>query len=109
VRFSNYYKLISFECKLEITAVHLQADTKSNIFSYHIENSRKGKINMTGFNNAPQLDEGCLGQVPAMAYVPWQDFTKAYEPQKALMTDTIFPELDKPFYGKCTMRGGRTR
>jgi hypothetical protein len=59
--------------------------------------------------DAPQPAEGCEGQVPAMAYVPWQYFTKAYEPQKALMTGTIFPELDKPFYGKCSMRGVRGR
>lgn len=36
----------------------------------------------------------------AMAYVPWQTFTKSYEPQKALMIGTIFPELDKPFVGR---------
>jgi hypothetical protein len=35
-----------------------------------------------------------------MAYVPWQQFTSTYEPQKALMVGTIFPELDKPFTGK---------
>jgi hypothetical protein len=59
---------------------------------------------------AAQPQDGCAGQVPAMAYVPWQTFTKAYEPQKALMTGTIFPELDKPFSGKCRMqRGGRGR
>jgi hypothetical protein len=36
----------------------------------------------------------------AMAYVPWQQFTSTYEPQKALMVGTIFPELDKPFVGR---------
>jgi hypothetical protein len=41
-----------------------------------------------------------------MTYVPWQIFTKAYDPRKALMAGTIFPELDKPFYGKCMMSGG---
>lgn len=35
----------------------------------------------------------------AMAYVPWQKFSKVYEPDKALEAGTIFPELDKPFYG----------
>ena len=40
--------------------------------------------------------------VVAMAYVPWQYFTNVYEPDKALETGTIFPELDKPF-----LRGGR--
>lgn len=42
----------------------------------------------------------------AMAYVPWQIFVRAYEPQKALMAGTIFPELDKPFTGR---PGGRGR
>lgn len=50
---------------------------------------------------------GCAGRmemslpkeeyVLAMAYVPWQYFTKVYEPDKALEAGTIFPELDKPF------------
>jgi hypothetical protein len=40
-----------------------------------------------------------------MGYVPWQQFSRAYEPQKALKTGTIFPELDKPFLGA----GGRMR
>jgi hypothetical protein len=61
-------------------------------------------------SDAMQSMGDCVGQVPAMAYVPWQTFTKAYEPQKALMTGTIFPELDKPFTGRCKMaRGGRMR
>lgn len=38
--------------------------------------------------------------VLAMTYVPWQKFEKSYEPQVALKKGTIFPELDKPFYGK---------
>lgn len=36
----------------------------------------------------------------AMAYVPWQYFREVYEPDKALQYGTIFPELNKPFYGK---------
>ena len=36
----------------------------------------------------------------AMAYIPWQTFSDSYEPAKALMVGTIFPELDKPFTGK---------
>lgn len=48
---------------------------------------------------------------PGMAYVPWQNFTRTYDPKKALQAGTIFPELDKPFTGKCMMRqgGGRCR
>ncbi|MCI8860343.1 MAG: spore coat associated protein CotJA [Lachnospiraceae bacterium] len=36
----------------------------------------------------------------AMAYVPWQFMHETYEPDKALQYGTIFPELNKPFYGK---------
>lgn len=36
----------------------------------------------------------------AMAYVPWQTFKEPYEPARALVIGTIFPELDKPFTGK---------
>ena len=42
----------------------------------------------------------------AMAYIPWQHFSRSYEPQQALMRGTIFPELDKPFTGR---NGGRRR
>lgn len=42
----------------------------------------------------------CKDQVVAMAYVPWQNFYKVYEPEKALMIGTIFPELNKPFLGR---------
>lgn len=42
-----------------------------------------------------------LSNMPAaMAYVPWQYFKEVYEPDKALLYGTIFPELNKPFYGK---------
>lgn len=47
-----------------------------------------------------------LSKLPvAMAYVPWQYFEETYEPDKALQYGTIFPELNKPFYG----RGGCPR
>lgn len=38
--------------------------------------------------------------VLAMAYVPWQHFHNTYEVDKALEYGTIFPELNKPFYGR---------
>ncbi|MGN0292241.1 MAG: spore coat associated protein CotJA [Lachnospiraceae bacterium] len=41
----------------------------------------------------------------AMAYVPWQYFEHVYEPDRALEVGTIFPELNKPFYGRKGMRG----
>lgn len=46
-----------------------------------------------------------LNNMPiAMAYVPWQYFDKVYEVDKALQYGTIFPELNKPFYGKRGVR-----
>ena len=36
----------------------------------------------------------------AIAYVRWQDLNDVYEPEVALKNGTLFPELDKPFYGR---------
>lgn len=37
----------------------------------------------------------------AMAYVPWQHFTRIYDNlEEAYMEGTIFPELNKPFMGR---------
>ena len=36
----------------------------------------------------------------AMAYVPYQSWTKVYEPSVGLYRGTIFEELDKPFIGE---------
>ena len=36
--------------------------------------------------------------VPAMAYVPFQQFGRTFPPERALDAGTLFPELDKPFY-----------
>lgn len=44
-----------------------------------------------------------------MAYVPWQKFDKTYDPMKALHAGTIFPELDKPFTGKCMYTGRNSK
>lgn len=47
-----------------------------------------------------------LNNLPlGMAYVPWQYFHTVYEVDKALNCGTIFPELNKPFYGKRGVRG----
>lgn len=35
----------------------------------------------------------------AMLYVPWQDWCKTYDLERALKAGTIFPDLDKPFRG----------
>ena len=36
----------------------------------------------------------------AIAYVRWQDLSQIYEPEEALKQGTLFPALDKPFYGR---------
>ena len=36
----------------------------------------------------------------AIAYVRWQKMENVYEPEEAYSRGTIFPELDKPFYGR---------
>lgn len=33
----------------------------------------------------------------AMSYVPYQQFSKVYSNEEALINGTLFPELDKPF------------
>lgn len=38
--------------------------------------------------------------VVAMAYVPYQQYNDVYTPEKGLDRGTIFPDLDKPFYGR---------
>ncbi len=38
----------------------------------------------------------------AMAYVPMQKWNEVYSENDALCRGTLFPELDKPFYGKFT-------
>lgn len=42
--------------------------------------------------------------MPAMAYVPYQSFTSAYDLNYALSAGTIFPQLCKPFCGKRGVR-----
>ena len=48
----------------------------------------------------PDKSDPLSGMAIAMAYVPWQLMNETYEPDKALQYGTIFPELNKPFYGK---------
>ncbi|MDO4439899.1 MAG: spore coat associated protein CotJA [Eubacteriales bacterium] len=36
----------------------------------------------------------------AMAYVPWQKWEDTYDVHQGLECGTIFPALNKPFYGK---------
>lgn len=56
-------------------------------------------------DRSERKDMDCLDQMAlAMAYVPWQYMSRTYDPEKALMSGTIFPELDKRFTGRS---GGR--
>ena len=60
--------------------------------SYHILNELLERIAMKDYFEKYPL---------AMAYVPWQHFTKMYENlEKGYQAGTIFPELDKPFTGR---------
>lgn len=47
---------------------------------------------------------GVDSMVIAMQYVPWQHWDQVYCPEEALQYGTIFPELNKPFYGKGACR-----
>lgn len=42
----------------------------------------------------------CIEHLPlAMAYVPMQTWCHIYDLQTGFQKGTMFPELDKPFYG----------
>ena len=41
----------------------------------------------------------------AIAYVRWQELCNVYDPEKGYHQGTIFPELDKPFYGRRARHG----
>lgn len=38
--------------------------------------------------------------VPVMAYVPFQQYNSVLQPEIGFDKGTIFPELDRPFYGR---------
>ena len=51
------------------------------------------------------LANGSISTLPAdpqvaMAYIPFQQLGSVYTAEKALDAGTLFPELDKPFYGR---------
>ena len=45
----------------------------------------------------------------AIAYVKWQEFGNVYEAEEGFAHGTIFPDLDKPFYGRRARYGMQTR
>ena len=48
--------------------------------------------------------DGVDSMALAMAYVPWQHWDQIYCPAEGFACGTIFPELNKPFYGKAGCR-----
>ena len=80
-----------------------------NARPYMANTNKRQTANMSGrqMANRTSMSGSCpvkadplSGMALAMAYVPWQYFQDVYEPDKALQYGTIFPELNKPFYGK---------
>jgi len=55
-------------------------------------------------NDCGDTTDTMRGKAIAMAYVPWHQFGCTYEPMQGLHAGTIFPELEKPFYGRRGMR-----
>ena len=76
-----------------------------NSYSYACPTAR----GQTGFTK-PSAFEGFVGKAAplpenpklAMAYVPFQTNSEAYDEMKALRAGTLFPCLDKPFLGSGT-------
>lgn len=59
--------------------------------------------NTNSCNDCSKTKDTLKGMPLAMAYVPWQNFSCTYEAMQGLHAGTIFPELEKPFYGKRRM------
>lgn len=60
---------------------------------------------MLSTNMGPSCSLQDPGPLPAdmvnvMAYVPYQQYNSVYQPEKGFDQGTIFPELDKQFYGR---------
>ena len=64
---------------------------------YRAENQDSFDICPVGGGTAPLPED----PVPAMAYVPFQQWGQIYEQEeRALDAGTLFPVLDKPFFGR---------
>ena len=61
-------------------------------------------MNCNSNYNMNRMTNGCgqdYGQMTVtMAYVPWQQFGRTFELDKALQVGTIFADLDRPFLGR---------
>lgn len=51
---------------------------------------------MNHYRKPPFPDDPAL----AIAYVRWQESANVCEPEQGYPHGTIFPDLDKPFYGR---------
>lgn len=57
-------------------------------------------INMLNEQNYKQTTALPENPVPAMAYIPFQQWDDTYEVSTGYNAGTIFPVLNKPFYGR---------
>jgi len=69
------------------------------------KNYSRGRIRCDCPRAASMTRENCTGyteveQVPVMVYVVQQEWGNVYLPCRALAQGTLFPALDKPFFGK---------
>ena len=65
------------------------------------------ELKFSGFDSTigrrRQFSDTPLDKLPlTMSYTPFQEMDNTYNYDDALMKGTLFPELDKPFYGKFT-------
>lgn len=77
----------------------------------HTLNMGQRPLSMKGVRsmNQPALTPFPEDPALAMAYVRWQNANSLYEPEDAYPRGTIFPELDKPFYGRRARYGMQKR
>lgn len=91
--------------------VHLLCTKKEDMHTFKVKEKRSKRMGNCNKNYMGQRESceqydmsSCPEYALAMAYVPWQHFNHVYEPDRALQVGTIFPELNKPFYGRKGMR-----
>ena len=68
-------------------------------YGFEMYASKPEKLN-AGMGMSRTPDFMPKNPVLAMAYVPMQQQGEMYEPEAGLQAGTIFPDLDKPFYGR---------
>ncbi len=85
------------------------------------EGMQNGGVNGCGCDGGDSMSEGQIGnpypcgengvegRSLAMVYAPVQVWQNTYDPQMGLSRGTLFRELDMPFYGKQTSKGGNCR